>query len=202
MRISCTGHSGFLVETTGCNYIFDFYTDKLGIIKPDLFSTKTIVFVSHRHGDHYNRNIFKWSGDELAYVLETKCRVPRGYESGKAITRMREGDTADILGVRVEAFGSTDDGVSYLVSSGGITVFHAGDLNDWYWEDESTPEELVRDEAAYLTIIRQLAGRAIDVAFIPEDPRLGRNAHRGIQHFQAIVAPKRIIPMHFPVTRG
>jgi L-ascorbate metabolism protein UlaG (beta-lactamase superfamily) len=102
----------------------------------------------------------------------------------------------------VKTYGSTDIGVSFLVTACGLTIFHAGDLNDWYWEEESTPEELLQDEENYLKIIRKLAGHKIDVAFIPEDPRLKHNAGRGVAHFKKIVAPEKIIPMHFPGNDG
>jgi len=61
-------------------------------------------------------------------------------------------------------------------------------------------QPLITKEAGY--IIRQLAGKSTDVAFIPEDPRLGEHASRGIQHFKDIVHPNRVISMHFPGNCG
>ena len=41
--------------------------------------------------------------------------------------------------IKVKAYGSTDAGVSFLVTtSGGRKIFHAGDLNDWHWQDDSS----------------------------------------------------------------
>ena len=42
----------------------------------------------------------------------------------------------------------------------------------------------------------------LDVTFIPEDPRLGEHAGRGIQQFKEIVNPGRIVPMYFPGNDG
>ena len=92
--------------------------------------------------------------------------------------------------------------VSFLVTTDGSVIFHAGDLNDWYWEEESTHDELLEDEGNYLRIIKKLAGQKIDIAFIPQDPRLKQHADRGIQYFREIVSPCRIIPMHFPGNDG
>jgi len=200
MKITAAGHSGFLVELRNINLIFDYYTDKKNVVKPETFKNKkTYVFVSHRHGDHFNKKIFEWDAyGDVTYVLDAGCKAPEGVKK----TAVREGGDFTVDGLRVKVYGSTDEGVSFLAAAEGVTLFHAGDLNDWYWEDESTPEELAADEENYLNIIRALAGTAVDVAFIPEDPRLKQHAGRGIRFFKEIVAPKTVIPMHFNGNEG
>ena len=202
MEITCIGHSGFLVELSEYNLIFDYYTDKNNIITPEIFKNKrTCIFVSHGHRDHYNKKIFEWDkfGD-LTYIIDSGCDIPFNAN----IYKIREGDVLNIFDgkVNVKAYGSTDEGVSFLVSAENLAIFHAGDLNDWYWEQESTPQELIEDEENYLKIIRKLAGQKIDIAFIPKDPRLGNNADRGIKFFEEIVSPDKIIPMHYPNNEG
>jgi len=195
MKITRIGHSGFLVSLADYNLIFDFYTDKAGVITPETFEgKKTIVFVSHKHADHYNKEIFEWEGD-ISYVLDTDCEAP----ARANITKMREGETAWLYegAVRLRAYGSTDEGLSFLVNIGGVVLFHAGDLNDWYWADEFPAERLRDAEEAYLRIIRQLAAYSIDVAFVPKDPRLGEHESRAVDFFQEIVQPGMIVPMHF-----
>ena len=39
----------------------------------------------------------------------------------------------------------------------GATVFHAGDLNNWHWMDESPEEEWKRDEAFFLRELEDIA---------------------------------------------
>ena len=202
MKITCIGHSGFLIEFPEYNFIFDYYTDKKNIITPEIFKKDTCVFVSHSHRDHYNKKIFDWDTlGNIIYILDSGC------DTGKVsprIIKVREGDNFNILDdkINVETYGSTDEGVSFLVTAGESVIFHSGDLNDWYWEDESTPQELAADEENYLNIIKKLAGKRIDTAFIPKDPRLNHNAGRGIKYFKEIVAPERIIAMHFPGNDG
>ena len=202
MEITCIGHSGFLVELPEYNLIFDYFTDKNNIITPEIFKyKKTCIFVSHSHYDHYNKQIFGWINlGNIVYIIDRGCK---SWDNEKII-KVKEGDNFNIFGdeINVKTYGSTDAGVSFLVTVDGFVIFHAGDLNDWYWEDESTPEELVQDEENYIRIIRQLEGLRIDAAFIPEDPRLGKHASRGVKHFREIVAPKKIIPMHFPNNAG
>ena len=203
MNITCVGHSGFLVELSEYNLIFDYYTDKHNIINPDIFKNKPVcVFVSHSHHDHYNKKIFEWNKwGKAIYILDSgcDCRDTQG-----EIYKIREGCVLDIFGgkINIKAYGSTDEGVSFLVSLCDTVLFHAGDLNDWYWEEESTEQELIGDEENYLRIIRELAGQKIDIAFIPKDPRLGKNANRGIKFFKEIVNPDKIIPMHYPKNEG
>jgi len=200
LKIICTGHSGFLIRLDEYNLIFDYFTDEKNIIKPEIFEgKKTCVFVSHNHGDHYNKKIFDWENlGEIVYILEKDCKADND------IIKIAEGEEISVLDgtVNIKTYGSTDEGVSFLVKVGSATIFHAGDLNDWYWEDELSPEELAEWEENYLRIIRKLAGVHIDIAFMPEDPRLGVHARRGIEYFEKIVMPKRIIPMHFPANAG
>ena len=203
MKITCIGHSGFLLELNSCNLIFDYFKDTCGVITPEVLGKKTFVFVSHAHADHYSRKIFNFSEHgNVTYILESDCPIPKSAPQG--IIKMSEGEEITLESglVKVRAYGSTDIGVSFLVETEGFHIFHAGDLNCWYWEDESTPEELEDDEKRYLNIINGIAGQKIDIAFIPEDPRLGKHSGRGIKQFQEIVAPAKIIPMHFPGNEG
>ena len=55
MKVTYIYHSGFLVETANCYYLFDYYLKEL----PDLDTGKPIlVFASHAHPDHYNPAVF------------------------------------------------------------------------------------------------------------------------------------------------
>lgn len=200
MKITCIGHSGFLVQLNEYNLIFDYFKDEKNIISREVFENKeTCVFVSHNHGDHYNKKIFDWAEfGTVVYVIEKDC------PTGNEVIKIAEGDKISLFNgeMAVAAYGSTDEGVSFLVEVGGTALFHAGDLNDWYWEGELSPEELIEWEENYLRIIRGLEGVHIDVAFMPEDPRLGAHSRRGIEFFEKIVGPERIIPMHFPGNAG
>ena len=194
MKISMLGHSGFLVEGNRACLVFDLFTDEKGILDELPIGKKdTIFFVSHAHSDHYNKKIFSLAqGGSVAYVLDS------GVKPAKAanVTLMKKGDSAEIFGALVRAFGSTDMGLSFLVEFEGKTIFHAGDLNDWYWEEESTPEELLHDEGWFLREIEPLQDARPDVAFLPVDARLGGHALRGPLHFARAMQPELIVPMH------
>ena len=200
MKITCIGHSGFLIEIGEVNLIFDYYTDEKSVITPEVFKgKKTCVLVSHNHHDHYNEKVFEWAkfGD-VVYVLENDCKA-----RGEAL-KIGVGEEISVFDdtVYVRAYGSTDEGVSFLVSVDGVTLFHAGDLNDWHWDGEMSEAELLEMEENYLSVLRELIGEKIDVAFIPVDPRLGGHERRGLDGFERIVDAVKIVPMHFSGNAG
>ena len=140
MHVTFLDHSGFLVELPGLTLLFDWWKGDL----PPLPSGPLLVFASHRHPDHFDPRIFalddgqrdvrfllgkgihltdrnrkKWGLSEKAAA---DCRVLSGGESASPLP-----------GVTVEALPSTDEGVAFLVTAEGRTVFHAGDLNWCHW---------------------------------------------------------------------
>ncbi len=54
MKVSYIGHSGFLMEWETCYWLFDHCTGEI----PQMDAEKKVfVFVSHRHGDHWNPKV-------------------------------------------------------------------------------------------------------------------------------------------------
>jgi L-ascorbate metabolism protein UlaG (beta-lactamase superfamily) len=195
MKITLLGHSGFTIESERTILVFDYYTDAEGVMgKLPIGDKRTVFFASHAHRDHFNRKIFGWAGAEsVGYVLGKG--IPKG-KSPDAAVMLGKGQSAEMQGISVRAFGSTDAGVSFLVEFEGRKVFHAGDLNDWYWEEESTRAELKRDEQRFLDELEPLRDTQPDAAFVPLDGRLGKNAFRGPVHFVKAMKPRLVIPMH------
>ena len=101
--------------------------------------------------------------------------------------------------LEVEAFGSTDLGISFLLHLDGKLIFHAGDLNNWHWKEESTGEEVREAENAYfseLDVISRHVGR-IDLVMFPVDPRLGKDYMLGAKQFVDRFQVGTFVPMHF-----
>ena len=200
MKITCIGHSGFLVQIGEYNLIFDYYTDEKNVITSEVFKgKKTCVLASHNHHDHYNAKVFEWAGlGDVMYVLENDCKA-----LGEAL-HIGVGDEVSMFdgAVHIRAYGSTDEGVSFLVKVDGVTMFHAGDLNDWHWDGEMSASELSEMEESYLSVLGELVGEQINVAFIPVDPRLGVHAGRGRDGFERVVGAEKIVPMHFSGNDG
>ena len=50
MKVTYISHSGFLIETKNCLFLFDYYEGKI----PPLSQEKPLfIFVSHWHSDHF-----------------------------------------------------------------------------------------------------------------------------------------------------
>jgi L-ascorbate metabolism protein UlaG (beta-lactamase superfamily) len=187
-------HSGFSVETDTHFLIFDFYQGYVNL--PD---KKTYVFVSHNHPDHYNPEIFEWQKKQpgiqyiLSYDIHGDPDIPPGKDNIAFISPYEEKQIDDI---KVKTYNSTDEGVSFLVQCDGINIFHAGDLNWWYWADD-IPEEIKTAEKGFKEEIAKIKGEHIDIAFFPVDPRLKPNCFLGAELFINEINPHYFIPMHF-----
>ena len=53
-------HSGFLIETTRCILVFDYWMDPADVMSGYMNTCKHVyVFSSHFHEDHFTKEIFK-----------------------------------------------------------------------------------------------------------------------------------------------
>lgn len=189
MKVEYIYHSGFSVETDNYFLVFDYY--KGDLVPKD---KKTIVFVTHGHSDHFNPKIFKWldKNPDILYVLSSDI----GFEPTKEIYIMEPYESLRLQNVDIESFGSTDLGLSLLIKVDSKTIFYAGDLNWWYW-DEDSDEEKLSMERAFKGEIAKIEEKNIDLAFFPVDPRLEDNYYLGGEYFINQLKPKVFIPMHF-----
>ena len=206
MRIYFLHHSSVAARIGKTLLIFDHYQDKPGgRIKDGVVHAEDIrragrvyVFVSHAHHDHYNKRIFEWAkyNSNVTYILDPT--VPEHDRPAGAVVLGRT-ETYGDGHVDVQAFGSTDIGGSFFVQCGGKRIFHAGDLNDWHWKDESD-EKYVRGMKKFFDRELHLLAScvdAIDVAFFPVDKRMGSGYDEGALAFINKMHPKVFIPMHF-----
>ncbi len=222
LRLDLIGHSGFALECAECVLVFDLYLDPASVMERVIRLGKPVVFLSsHAHSDHWNPGWLDYQIPHACYVLDVSCDAPavrqridparqryttvRAYQTLDPVARFGAADAARFLpGIEwIRTFGSTDMGVSFMLSVDGNLVFHAGDLNDWYWAQESTPEELESSEAAFRRELRNvcdamdgLAPRGLDLVMFPVDGRLGEHATRGARVVAVRLAPKWLVPMH------
>ena len=176
--------------------LFDYFQGEL----PEIPEKKPLyVFASHRHGDHFSEVIFDLAKKYentifvLSYDIEEK-RVPEPLRGRTYFLKPDEIWEHEEL--KVETYRSTDEGVAFWCSADGKEIYHAGDLNHWYWdgEDEQWNKDMT---AAYRSEIAKMRGRTADVAFLPLDPRQEQYFYLGIDDFVKEVHVKHIFPMHF-----
>ena len=189
LKIEYIFHSGFTIETKKYFLIFDYYKGDLS-----LKDKKTIVFSTHSHPDHYNPGIFRWieKNPDISYVLSDDISV----EPYNNIYTMGTYENLKLHDINIKSFGSTDKGLSFLIELDGKNIFFAGDLNWWYWDDDSEQEK-VEMEREFKSEIDKLKKYKIDIAFFPVDPRLNENYYLGGEYFINELKPKIFIPMHF-----
>jgi len=203
MEITYIGHSGFLVELEKIYLLFDYYEGEI----PPLDQDKQLyVFVSHKHADHYNFQIWElrkqYSG--VKYILSKdvpfteNVRKRRGLEEGilDVTLRVHGNNTYQLDELVITTLKSTDEGVAYLVKAEGRNIYHAGDLNLWAWKGESEAYN-TKMRRNYCGQIDRIKDVPVDVAFLPLDSRQGEYAYDGIDYFRKQVPVKQIFPMHF-----
>ncbi len=194
-------HSGMLVAVEDTLLLFDYWQGDHGefseasarmLAEEMAKAARIVMFVSHKHPDHFDPAIYAFPKSlPISYVVSED--MPIGVR-GK---RMKEGDVYAIGDITVKAFGSTDTGVSYLVTVGDLTVFHAGDLNLWHWREESTSHEILKAERAFYAAVKPIERERVDIAMFPVDPRMGGLYDAGANYFVMAVKPRVFIPMHW-----
>ena len=200
MKVTFIMHSAFLIESAVCTFIFDYYAGDLPKIDPD---KPLYVLASHAHGDHFSEEIFRLfeNHPDVTYLLSADiaehCCLP---EEKKIVLLEPEEEYRNLI--TVKTLRSNDEGVAFLVSfpdsredpAGAVrTIYHAGDLNNWHWDEE--PDSLALIEA-YHTALKKIRGSHFDAAFIPLDPRLEDHAKEGILDFAKYADADCIFPMH------
>ena len=197
MRISYIHHSSFLVELKQLSLLFDYFQGdvKLPEGKP------AVIFASHRHGDHFSPVIFDFAKEcqDVYYVLSDDIwerRTPSGLRERILFAGPgQEFSLPWLSGISVRTVKSTDEGVAFLIHTPEGVIYHAGDLNNWQWEGE--PRDWNRNmEVNYHRQLEVMKGEKIDVAFVPLDPRQGKDFYRGMDDFMKMVGAARVFPMH------
>jgi hypothetical protein len=202
MKLTYVFHSCFVIESVDITLIFDFYKDSANNwLERHLpyFKGKVYVFASHAHHDHFNKEILGWrtTRNDIQYIFskdiltEKQCLSSDGFVLDK-------GETYQDDRIYVKAYGSTDQGISFYVETGGKKIFHAGDLNDWHWKEESTADEIAEAEKFYQNELNILAGEVsvLDVVMFPLDPRLGADFADGAILFLQRIKTGLLVPMH------
>lgn len=196
MNITYIHHSSFLVETDSACLLFDYFKGTL----PQIPVEKPLyVLASHIHEDHFSKKIFALANSHpnVTFLLSRDIpgdNVPEAQKPNTHFLNPHEVWKDGIL--FAETFRSTDEGVAFWCSLDGKQIYHAGDLNHWYWEGED--EQWNRDmTAAYREEVARMSGKTADIAFLPVDPRLEDWFYLGARDFMNAADARHIFPMHF-----
>lgn len=188
-------HSGFMLELERMILVFDYYLDPLKRLEDRLEKKDKPVyfFVSHVHGDHFNRAIRKFEKRASGYFLHRDCHLALADES--LLHEMDVGETVNEGPLSVHMYGSTDAGGSYMVEAEGLTIFHAGDLNWWHWAGEGDSENREARDWFFreLSCIKE---KEVDIAMLPVDARQQAAREWGVKAYLSHFSAGLLIPMH------
>lgn len=249
LRLTLLDHSGLHLETKQAHFVFDYYQDPSGAwTQPG--DKPTLVFSSHGHFDHFVPDILDWKfapGSHYylsADIFELPAHRERllKLESEGLVTRVEahsvlEDAYLSRAGVeRAFAGGSTDLGTSFLLDfasdeanphgskAPAWSFLHAGDLNDWDWQDADSPamhEAFLKElqwflrewggvaEKAFPTDVPSLeeivpayseakkaTGKVLDLACVPVDLRLKEKSLVGGLEWAAVLPIRALVPIH------
>lgn len=202
MQVTFLEHSGFLVELPSVQLLFDWWRGKL----PELAEDKPLyVFSSHSHPDHFDPKIFSLDNgrQEVCFLLGHDIKLTArnlerwgvSRETAEKCRAMKGGQSCQLPCANIETLSSTDEGVAFLVTAEGKTIFHAGDLNWWHWEgeDKAWNNNMAANFKRYAEPLR---GRQIDLAMLPLDARLKESGFWGPKYFLELADIRRFLPMH------
>ena len=190
-------HSCFLVETAECYLLFDYYCGEVSL--PALDPAKPLLlFNSHAHHDHFSKEIFALRDryPSALFVLSADIPVPATVQPFTCpmlphehrLLQLADGRTA----VSIDTLRSNDEGVAFIIRIGDLCIYHAGDLNNWWWDGDVEDQKLAN---IYHEELEHIRGRHFTAAFIPLDPRL-KGWWKGIEDFMHYADADAIFPMH------
>lgn len=232
MTIEYIFHSCFVVESQCAVVVYDYWRDRAdGRLHRLLAATEKQVYfvVSHFHPDHYSPAILRWQqGSEAApdgkavfvlrkapiYLLSYDVVKRRHVDAALVAAVLRPGHGYADGNLSLQAYRSTDIGVSTCATfhheplaglGDGPTVFHCGDLNNWYFPADGSDDEAhlkvstAQMEGLFLAVVRELqvAHPVMDCLMFPLDPRLGNGMLRGAAQWLSKIAVRHFYPMHY-----
>lgn len=212
MLVRFIHHSCFVVETDSKVLIFDYFEGgrvngyQFGGKIPEYDrNTPIYMFASHCHRDHFDMDILRWieKYPNIKYILSKDIRISPNFLKKHGIDpKVRErilfaapAAEYELDDMKIRTLRSTDAGVAYYVRTDGTGIYHAGDLNMWVWDGAG---DLINGQvkSLYRSQIRKLEGFPIEAAFVPMDPRLGKNEFLGIDYFMKNTECEHVFPMH------
>ena len=207
MRVTYIYHSCYLIEFGSFSVIFDFYKDALredgtAWVNHYLLGREEDLYVlcTHSHSDHFNPEILNWKEQKtnITYIFSHEL-LSSGKSAGADAVYLRKGELYRDHRIWLKAFGSTDEGGSFLLEWDNLRIFHAGDLNNWHWNQEVGKEEALTYENNFLCELELLAEQSerLDLAMFPVDPRLGADYMRGAEQLVTRIQTRYFLPMHF-----
>lgn len=199
-------NAGFIVKTDDVIYVFDYYRDpahRLVKVLEHNSELPVIFFASSPHTSHYNPEIFNLAQNHKRAYISANQVVSRIGDTEENTSTLTAGDKIeDVLGTgtTVEAFGSTESGVSFVITTkDGKVILHGGDLSPVHLDENPKKENPAAMKAKFQTVVNRIAEKypVIDLAFLAVDPETGADYAEGAKYLVEHIDVKNFVPMHY-----
>lgn len=182
--------------------LFDYWMDSQALVESRFLASdkKQYILSSHVHHDHFSPELLTWKKQfpSIQLILSDDIlHAKKAKQEDAFFMAAYETYTDELLTVR--SFGSTDEGVSFVIEAEGKSILFAGDLNNWHWQDDGNKEYSETAEKDYerkLAILQE-AYPMLDVAIFPVDKRMGSDYDRGARQLLDSIKVGCFVPMHF-----
>ncbi len=212
MKVTFLHHSSFLVELEHTVLLFDYFEGskvngfRFGGVLPQIDKDKDFyILASHKHQDHFDMDNLKLADSypKARFIFSKDCKMSRsflnrhgyGEETIQKIQYVSAGRSYETGNLKIKTLLSTDAGVAFCVQAEDRHIYHAGDLNWWYWEGAG---DLVNGRMGrdFKREMKKLQNEHFDLAFVLLDPRQEKDAYKGFGYFMQNVDADHVFPMH------
>lgn len=205
-KVTYLDNAGFIVKTDNVIYVFDYYRDPAHRLVKELEHNPelpVIFFASSPHTSHYNPEIFNLAQNHKRAYISANQVVSRIGDTEENTATLTAGDRIeDVLstGTTVEAFGSTESGVSFVIKTkAGKVILHGGDLSPVHLDEKPTKENAAAMQSKFRTVVNRIAETypTLDLAFLAVDPETGSDYAEGARYLVENIDVRNFVPMHF-----
>lgn len=203
-KVTYLDNAGFIVKTDRVFYVFDYYRDPAHRLVKELEQNPelpVIFFASSPHTSHYNDEIFNLAQNhKRVYVMANQVVSRIGDTVTNAVTLTAGDKVEDIenTDTTVQAFGSTESGVSFVVkTSDGKVILFGGDLSPYHLDEDKKSAQAVENK--FKTVVDRIAAEysEVDLAFLSVDPTATTDYAEGARYLVEKINVKNFIPMHY-----
>lgn len=190
MRVEYIDNNGYIIETDKAVYVFDFVEGLL----PSTYlrsGKPLILLVSNGNPEFYSESIYVFK-KTIIYSNDIK------QEPYNKVFQMFPGDMVHLGFAKVHALGSNREGLIYIIEEDGKRFMHAGNFNNWHYQEYSTEKRVEIETSYFLEILDSLKDfKPLDILIFPVNATMGYNYDHGAKRAIRVLKPKHFFPTQF-----
>lgn len=204
-KVTYLDNAGFIVKTGNVYYVSDYYRDPAHRLVKELENNPdlpVLFFASSPHTSHYNPKVFNLAQNHKRAYITANQVISHIGDTEENVATMTAGDRIENVlgtGTTVEAFASTESGVSFVITTAeGKTILFGGDLSPMHLDEKPAKENPAAMRSRFESIVNRIAEAypVIDLAFLAVDPLTGADYAEGARYLVEHIDVKNFVPMH------